>query len=64
MLQVQVVSQHKPDIDYMYTSAVNINQTYLQVHVHNQNKPDISYKYTLSVNINQTYATGTHHQST
>jgi hypothetical protein len=55
MLQVQVVSQHKPDIGYMYTSSVNINQTYatgtsrqskltrhkLHVHVISQHTPDI-----------------------
>jgi hypothetical protein len=78
MLQVHIGSQHKPDINYMYTPPVNINQTYatctrrqstltkhrLQVHVVSQHKPDTNYIYTLSVNINQTYATGTSRQST
>ena len=61
----------------MYTSSVNINQTYstgtrrqstlaghnLQVHDVTQHKPDISCRYTSLVNISQTYATGTRYQS-
>ena len=54
-LHVQVVIQHIPEIYYMYTSSVNINQTYatgtsrqskltrhkLYVHVISQHTPDI-----------------------
>ena len=62
MLQVHVVSLHKPHKLQVHVISQHKTRHMLQVHVISQHKPDISCKYTSSLKINQTEATYPRHQ--